>query len=84
MACPNITDAGLPALLSMTNLTALDLRGCTGLTDRGLLTLARKTNWESLMFGGCSNVSAAGVASLQRALPNAQEAKVEFEYAAHR
>ena len=29
MVCQGITDAGLPLLLSMTNLTALDLRGCT-------------------------------------------------------
>jgi hypothetical protein len=81
---PHITDVGLASLLTMTNLTGLDLRGCPGITDAGLELLATKTNWQTIMFGGCRNVTTNDVAKLQRALPHAEVEKDEREWSFHK
>ncbi len=60
-----VSDAGVAALLALTQLRCLDLRSCK-LTDAGVVALAVLTNLEQLKLGACRSVTDAGVAALDK------------------
>ncbi|KAK9451439.1 uncharacterized protein V1518DRAFT_369979 [Limtongia smithiae] len=63
---PNITDAGMQALLPTTpNLTYIDCEDCWQLTNETLLALSQRCAWlRHAQFSACANVSDDGVMKL--------------------
>ena len=66
---PQLSDAAIPALLALPNLTSINLVG-TGITDAGALQLAKLTRLRAVYLWQ-TKVTPAGATALRAALPEA-------------
>ena len=64
--CPNISDAGLKRLGSITSLERLSVRGCDALTDSGLQALQSLRSLKILDASFCSKISGTGVLDIKQ------------------